>query len=215
MEIVKFTYDKIASKLSSYVSQSKKIRVIMFFSSFDQGRDRANLSILKCFGVVPEEHDISKGDSVFNILSGLNGFDGLVIIIESVDASRLLLKDTVVQNEHCASVSRISSIHQHLINKRTEKISNFFKHNKHEYTAGHVYISGFSVSISSTSRNSLPDAGFMPWYLEIDNKPGLSRIVRQPELNFLLNKTTEMEPLIYNLDDYLNKMSDWESKLAD
>jgi len=61
MELIKFSYDKIASKLSGFVSQNQKVRVIVFCSYKDHSRDRANLSFLKQFGVVPDEFYISKG----------------------------------------------------------------------------------------------------------------------------------------------------------
>jgi len=109
MELIKFSYDKIASKLSGFVSQNQKVRVIVFCSYKDHSRDRANLSFLKQFGVVPDEFDISKGYPVAKILSGLNGFDGLTIIIESVPINKLSFQDTSAQNEHYVSMSRISA----------------------------------------------------------------------------------------------------------
>jgi|GEM_PF-6847359 len=207
MEPVKFSYDKISSKLSSFVSKNQKVRVIIFFSCLDHGRDRANLSFLKYFGVVPQEFYISNSDSAINILSSLKGFDGLTIIVELVSINELLLKDTTNQNEHIVSMSRISVKYQCLISDQTEKISNYFKKNQHECTADYVYISGFSVLKSSTDQDLLPEAEFFPWYLEVDNKPSLCRIVRQPELSLLMQKMAEVEPLIHNLDDYLAEMN--------
>ena len=213
MKLLKFSYDKVASKLSSFVSQNQEVRVIVFFSCLDCARDRANLSFLKHFGVVPEEFYISKDDSAINILSGLNAFDGLTIIIESVSISDLLLKDTASQNEHYVSISSISGKYQRLISEQTEKLSHYFKKSQHEYSGGYVYISGFSVLISSTDQDLLPDSKFLPWYLEVDNKSSLCRIVKLPELSHLMQKMTEEEPLIHNLDDYLAEMNKWESEL--
>jgi len=215
MELIKFPYDKIASKLSGFVSQNQKIRVVVFCSCKDHSRDRANLSFLKQFGVVPDEFDISKGDQVIKILSGLNGFDGLTIFIESVSINELLLQDTAAQNEHYVSMSRISTKYQRLISDETENISNYFKKNQHKFTGGYVYISGFSLLMPGTGQDSLPEAEFLPWYLEIDNKSSLCHMVRQPELSLLMQKMAEVEPLIHNLDDYLTQMNKWESELDD
>ena len=215
MELVKFSYDKISSKLSSFVSENQKVRIIVFFSCSDPGRDKANLTFLKQFGVVPQEFDISNGDSAINILSELDGFDGLTIIVESVSMNGLLLKNTATQNEGIDSMPRISDKYQRLISEQTENISNYFNKNLHQYTGGYVYISGFCELISSTDKDLLPEAEFLPWYLEIDNKSSLCRIVRQPELSLLMRKMKEVEPLIHNLDDYLAEMIKWESELDD
>ena len=84
---------------------------------------------------------------------------------------------------------------------------------QHEYTGGYVYISGFSLLISSNSQYSQFEAKFLPWYLEVDNKSSLCRMVRQPELSLLMQKMAEVESLIHNLDDYLAEMNKWESEL--
>ena len=215
MELVKFSYDKIASKLSSFVSQNQKVRVIVFFSCSDPGRDKADLSFLKQFGVVPQEFDISNGDSAINVLSGLNGFDGLTIIVESVSINGLLLKNIAAQNEDYDSISRISGKYKRLISDQTEKISNYFKNNQHKYASGYLYISGFSILMPNTGQDLLPETEFLPWYLEVDNKSSLCRVERQPELSLFMQKITEVEPLIRNLDDYLDVMKKWESELDD
>ena len=67
----------------------------------------------------------------------------------------------------------------------------------------------------NTDQYLLPEAEFLPWYLEVDNKSSLCHIVRQPELSLLMQKITEVEPLIHNLDDYLDEMNKWESELDD
>jgi hypothetical protein len=213
MGFVKFPYEKIISKLSSFVSPNQKVRVVAFYSCSDSGRDKANLAFLKQFGVVPQEFCISNGDSAINILSDLNDFDGLTIIVESVSINGFLLKDTAAQNEHIVSISRISGKYQRLIREKTEKISNYFKKNQHEYTGDYVYILGFSELISSTDQDLPHEAEFLPWYLKVDNESSLSRIVRQPELSLLMQKMVEVEPLIHNLDDYLAEMIKWESEL--
>lgn len=96
----------------------------------DHGRDRANLFFLKYFGVVPEEFDISNNESAVNVLSGLNDFDGLTIIIESVPINDLLLKDTAALNEYYDSMSGISCKYQSLLGDQIEKISSYFKKNQ-------------------------------------------------------------------------------------
>jgi len=212
MELVKFSYDKIASKLSSFVSRNQKVRVIVFFSCSDPCRDKANLSFLKQFGVVPDEFDISRGDSAINILSGLNDFDGLTIIVESVSINDFLLKDIAALNEEYDSMLGISGKYQHLIDDKIDKISNYFKQSQHVYTGGYVYISGLSVLMPDTDQDLLPETEFLPWYLEVANKSSLCRVERQPELSLFMQKITEVEPLINNLDDYLDEMSNCESE---
>ena len=209
MEPVKFSYDQIASKLSSFVTQKQKVRLIVFFSCFDPGRHRANLTFLKHFGVVPEEFDISKDDSVFNILSGLNinGFDGMTIIIDSVSINNILVNHSKIHNIDADATSKIPGKYQHLISAQAEKISHYLKQNQHAFTGGYVYISGFSAMPSKPEQDSLPDTEFLPWYLEVDNKSSLCRVVRQPELSFLMKKMTEVQPLIHNLDDYLEEIN--------
>ena len=165
--------------------------------------------------MVPQEFDISNGDSAINILSELDDFDGLTIIIESVSVSGLLLKKSVAQNESIELMPKISGKYQRLITDQTEKISNYFKKNQHEYAGGYVYICGFCQLIPTADEDLLPEAEFFPWYLEVDNKSSLRRIVRQPELSLLMRKMKEVEPLIHNLDDYLAEMIKWESELDD
>jgi len=108
MELVKFPYDKIIAKLSGFVTRNQKVRVIMFFSCSEPGRDKANLAFLKQFGVVPQEFCIANGDSAINILSDLRDFDGLTIIVESMPANDLIFKDRATQNQGIDSIPRIA-----------------------------------------------------------------------------------------------------------
>lgn len=213
MELVKFPYDKMTSKLSGFVPQNKKVRVIIFFSCSEPGRDKANLAFLKQFAVVPQEFCIANGDAAINILSGLNDFDGLTIIVESAPVNDLLFEDIATQNKGIDSIPGISEKYQRLISEQAETISHYIKNNRHEYAGGYVYISGFSELISNTDEDLLPEAEFLPGYLEVDNKSSLCRIVKQPELSLLMHKMKEVEPLIHNLDDYLDEMNKWESEL--
>ena len=212
MELVRFPYDKITSKLSGFVPQNQKVRIIIFFSCSEPGRDKANLAFLKQFGVVPQEFCIANGDAAINILSGLNDFDGLTIVVESVPVNDLIFEDSATQNEGIDSIPRISASYQHLISEQTETISHYFKNNRHEYTGGYVYISGFSELMSRTDEDLFPEAEFLPGYLEVDNRSSLCRIVKQPELSLLMQKMKDVEPLIYNLDDCLDEMNKWESE---
>lgn len=211
MEYVKYSYEKIASKLSSFVIQNQPVRLIACFSSSDPGRDRANLILLKQFGVVPVEVNIPQGDLNINMNSSLNSFDGLTVMIDSVLIKDHLSKDLLVKNVHHYSISKIPSKYQHLINSQTERLSSYFKQNQHTYTGGYIYISGFSILLPNTHPELLPETEFLPWYLQVDNNSNMSRVVRQPELNLFMQQITDVDPHILNLDEFLDQMRSWES----
>jgi len=202
MNYITYSYQKVASKLSSFVIHNQPVRIIFCFSYSDPGRDIANLSFIKQFGVVPEEINISLEKEV-NISQDMNGFSGLTIIINSVSVNGTF------------SGSDISDKYQTLIKQQSEMITNHFQKDHKSYTKEYIYISGFSVSSSNSLSKQFAETEFLPWYLEIDKNSSLDQIVRQPELNRFMQQLTEEEPQIPCLDKYLNGMIDRENETVD
>ena len=230
MKYIQYSYDKLASKLYSFVMRNQPVRVIVCFSSLDSGRDREMLILLKQFGVAPFETYSQYGGFDADLLSKISSFEGLTILLESIPVSDAAVKSFLSRdsgNTKATSIPLSRSTRAELrklpvnidlqylefTSCQSEKLSAAIQQNQELSKNGYIYLSGFSVRIPAIGSGMMLETGFLPWYLEVANQPGSRRVIRQPDLNSFIQQLTETGPVIHKLDQVVQEMASRELEL--
>lgn len=220
MEFIKYTYSSIAAKLSVYADTRQNVRLITSFASNDPNRDRANLSFLKQFGIVPQDHVSEFGGINSDELSNLDACNGLTIIVESIGAINIepdgvdiasapaekTMASNVSQFYSAGSTGRRTEDPVNIINRQNKMLSCLLEAKRDDFIGGYIYISGFSCITSSGNNNKTSSSCFSPWYFEFCNAEGKQKVITQPELKSYLDSLEEQPPLIANLEHLLDGM---------
>lgn len=229
MEIAKYSYRSIAAKLSGYVEEIQRVRLINSFAYQDAGRDKANLLFLKQFGVVPQELNNHHGEIEIKELTKLEEYDGLTIFIESIcvfdgipgdivsgrSKEKNMRKDISTidakQVNKAGMYNLLKEGYIKTINKNTHMLARLMETKRKDFRGGYIYLSGFSCTSSNHEENEMSESEFLPWYFELGNMSGMTKMFTQPELDVFLKDLAEQPPLIANLDDYLDGIASNES----
>lgn len=220
----KYSYGSIAAKLSGYIDTNQKIRVINSFGYHDPGRNVANLSFLKQFGVVPLELNSRHGEININEFINLDVSRGITIYVESIyigdnypgrevssssqiekiseNVSKYDFSKTKLSGEH----DLITQGHIDIISQQIQVLAKLIEAKHQDHPGEYLYISGFSFVSPIQSHNKITKTEFFPWYFELGNHSGMIKKFAQPELNVFVRNLSERPPQIPNLDDLIDSI---------
>lgn len=228
-DMTRYPFESIAAKLSGYVEESQKVRVINSFAHQDPVRDKANLLILKQFGVVPHELNSRYGEIEIKEFVNLDAYDGLTIFIESILITNVASGNNSASNNQVKKTSAnvispdlnqlnksdefdvLTEGHVNIINQQTRKLGRVIETKRQDFRGGYIYISGFSCIATDQKNDDMPESEYLPWYFELGNVNGFPKMFTHPELDYFLRNLSEQPPLIANLDDFLEGIHDSES----
>lgn len=204
MLINKYSFQKIASKLSSFVLSGQSVRVVACYSYSDSESECVSRSLYQQFGVVPEEVYFSRSGFDFNDLKEFENFYGLTIFIVSVPVTDYFTKRLL--SGKAASDAYVPEAYRDLLKQQTRILGRFVRQNKKMFQGGYVCVSGLSVSHLSSDESILSSAEFLPWYLEKHERNHLGYSIAQPELGSYIQELAEIEPDGVRLDAFLGDM---------
>ena len=201
LELKKYTYQDIASRLSWFNTGGHPLKIILCSTCEHPARDRINLDILKQFGIVPDELFFS-GPNPGQLLH-LFDFSDLILMIDSIPVGDSFLEFA------------IPSKYQHIINTRSKGLCSILRDRNYVSNNGYIYLAGFSKPLLFPKSGQFDEFEYIPWYLEVDNKYASRYVVRQPELNHVLEQLELQHPKIPSLEDYIAEMVKLETKRDD
>ena len=186
------SYRELAGKLLSFCRQQldkhSKIKVVVLFSDFDQGKGSAVLKLFKQFSSFPL--DIAFSESARDIFDSadVTDFPGISIVICALP--------TANQDAKEVPVDYLS---------KTVELNDYLSDTTKVFSGKVILLSGISVHDEINDKKNLPASKLIPWYMLVRDSDHIENDYRQPELNQLLDHLEVSAPLVRDLDELLNK----------